>query len=311
MSKTEKHALLIYGAGKVGIATGHILYKKGFPVTGVVARSKQSFKNTAKYIPYAKSLKSTDTAMIKEAARLAKIIFITTKDGQIESTCERLVRDGIIDNSHTVVHTSGAIGLDALKAAVEIGTGVVSLHPMQSFAEIEFAIDKIPGSFFGVTTLGDNKSRDVAISIIEELGGTPIDIADENKTIYHAAACAASNYLVTLLDLVRQLLNTTEIPDDLAMDTIMPLVKGTISNIEAVGTEQALTGPIARGDADTISRHIDQLTQLVQSNQATVDAYKVLGRLTIDLALRKGSIDKTAASKMVSILGDGSIEQND
>jgi hypothetical protein len=165
--------------------------------------------------------------------------------------------------------------------------------------------------------------------MIEDLQGTPINIEDENKALYHAAACVASNYLVTLIDFAQYLYEKAGVPDSLAVKVMMPLIEGTLSNIKELGTEQALTGPIVRGDVSTIAHHIEQLERLEQTNKGDntavseqqqqeyfkltdttsagyehdiLNAYKVLARLTIDIALRRNSINRETATQILSLL---------
>jgi predicted short-subunit dehydrogenase-like oxidoreductase (DUF2520 family) len=317
-------SLLIYGAGKVGIAIGYLLGEQGYRVSGAVARSKESLENIVRFIPGAKPLSSHDAQAIRDAATSASVILITTQDFQIQSSCEKLANNGAINNTHTVMHMSGAIGLDALESAAAIGAGTAVMHPIQSFANIDLAIKRIKGSYFGVT-IGDNdasKTCQIALKMIEDLHGTPINIEDENKALYHAAACVASNYLVTLIDFAQYLYKKAGVPDDLAIKVMMPLIEGTLSNIKELGTEQALTGPIVRGDVPTIEHHIEQLERLEQMDQierlarnehlheepaishghGVLDAYKVLGRLTVDIALHRNSIDQETATRILSLL---------
>jgi predicted short-subunit dehydrogenase-like oxidoreductase (DUF2520 family) len=324
-------SLLVYGAGKVGIAIGYLLGEQGYRVSGAVARSKESLENIVRYIPGAKPLSSHDAQAIRDAAESANVILITTQDFQIGSSCEKLANNGAINNTHTVMHMSGAVGLDALEPAAVIGAGTAVIHPIQSFANIDLAIKRIKGSYFGMT-IGNNdanKTRLIASKIIEDLHGTPINIEDENKALYHAAACVASNYLVTLIDFAQHLYKKAGVPDTLAIKIMMPLIEGTLSNIKELGTEQALTGPIVRGDAPTIAHHIEQLEQLEQINQAkqlasngnpneeplkhtdrdtadyehdNLNVYKALGRLTVDIALRRNSIDQETATRILSLL---------
>jgi predicted short-subunit dehydrogenase-like oxidoreductase (DUF2520 family) len=324
-------SLLIYGAGKVGIAIGYLLSEQGYHVSGAVARSKESLENIVRFIPGAKPLSSHDKQAIKEAAASASVVLITTQDFQIQSSCEKLANNGAINNTHAVIHMSGAIGLDALESAATIGAGTAVIHPIQSFANIDLAIKRINGSYFGMT-IGDNdanKTRRIALKIIEDLHGTPINIEDKNKALYHAAACVASNYLVTLIDFAQYLYKKAGVPNDLAVEVMMPLIEGTISNIKELGTEQALTGPIVRGDVPTIAHHIEQLEQLEQINKEerpagneqsqqecfmhadtasdiherdVLNTYKVLGRLTVDIALRRNSINQEAATQILSLL---------
>jgi predicted short-subunit dehydrogenase-like oxidoreductase (DUF2520 family) len=300
--RKQKTSIIIIGAGKVGIALGSLLQKKDYEITGAVSRSSKSLKDIARYLPGVQSLSIDDNESIKTTASSSDIILITTQDQEIQRACKQLADISAISKSHTVIHTSGAVGLSALDAASNAGASVASIHPIQSFANIDLAIEKIAKSFFGITL--DNASREktlpIVLEIIDDLYGTAIEVKDENKAIYHAASCVASNYLVSLLDLACNLYEKAGIPKETSINAMMPLVEGTLSNIKELGTVNALTGPIARGDVSTLARHIEELEGL--DDPESLVAYQILGRLTTDIAIRKGSIDKETAAKILSLL---------
>ena len=127
------------------------------------------------------------------------------------------------------------------------------------------------------------------MALVEALGGEYFFIDREAKPLYHAGACVVSNYLVTLLDLGIKLLESTGIPSAMASRALLPLVHGTINNVEKIGIPQALTGPIARGDIATVSKHLDCMRELAPE---LVKLYTVLGCYTAPLAQAKGTIDR-------------------
>ncbi len=98
---------------------------------------------------------------------------------------------------------SGAGGLDLLETAKKAGAAVASIHPLQSFSSIDQAIQNIPGSYFGITA--DKKAQKTAKNIVRDLGGIPLFISSDQKPLYHAAACFASNYLVSLMNVVESI----------------------------------------------------------------------------------------------------------
>lgn len=314
----RKYGILIVGAGKVGVAVGSLLLKKGHRVVAAVTQSRASLDRAASYLPDARLLLAGDDELIKSAAEDADIILITTKDENIAQACASLAASGAIAPSHSVFHMSGASSLKTLAPAMAAGACVASIHPIQSFATIELAIEKLPGSYFGVTADGESLgcapgtgsafvaeplegARGIAYALVSELSGKPIDVADENKVLYHAAACIASNYLVSLLNLAEQVYMAAGFGRDVAVEAMMPLVKGTVTNIESVGTVGALTGPIARGDAEVVRGHIESLEGL---GAEVVRLYKALGMRTVDVALQKGTIGETSATELSAALQD-------
>lgn len=290
--KDSGYGILIIGAGKVGTAVGNLLHKKGHRLVAAVASSESSLEKAASFLP--------GTRLLQDGAGVAAeadVILITTKDGQIKAACDHLVKSGAVKPSHTIIHMSGAASLDLLSSAKKAGAKVASLHPIQSFASAELAIDRLPGSYFGLTAEGP--AKDVALQIAQDLNGRVISIADKDRSLYHAAACVASNYLVTLLRLAEEIYRAAGIEEDIAVEAMMPLIKGTLSNIENVGISAALTGPIARGDVKIIEQHLKDLSKLGEDKR---NIYSVLGLGTIDIAVKNGTLSIEDAGKLSAML---------
>jgi len=290
-----KYSIVIIGAGKVGTALGALLIKKGHRVDAAVARNAATLEKAAPLLPGARLL----TGGVRELGQ-ADVIFITTNDGEIRKACDDLAKRGTLLPKHTVIHTSGAGPLELLSSARSAGAQVASLHPIQSFASVELALKQLPGSYFGLTAEGP--ARDVALRIVDDLGGIAVDVADKDKALYHAAACVASNYLVALLQLAQQLYKAAGFSGDAALKAMMPLVKGTLSNIEGVGTVAALTGPIARGDVTIIKQHLNALNKL---SPDMAELYKALGLRTAGIAAQKGTLKPEKAKEVIALLKDG------
>jgi len=284
----------ILGLGKVGMAVGYLLRSAGYRIVAVASRSTASLNKGVVYTggkPY---------TSFSDAAARAECILITTADDAIEFVCKQIASTGSIKPGNKVIHMSGAGGLNLLKAAHDAGANVASIHPLQSFADVEGAIQNIPGSTFGITT--EDEIREWSVQFVRDLGGIPFFISDADKPLYHAAACIASNYLTTLIHMVQELFQSLGLTESDAMRAFWPLVKGTIRNIEAKGTAHALTGPIARGDVGTIKKHVDVL---LNKQPELLSAYIVLGRLTADLAFEKGTLSSDDAKLIKQLLMGG------
>ncbi len=293
--KEKNYNIAIIGAGKVGIAIGHLLAKKGHTIIAAVARSRASLEKADSYLPGVHLTKNP-----AEATAGADIIFITTRDSEIKPVCDNLVSKGAIFPSQTVIHMCGAGSLDLLSSAANTGANVAVIHPIQSLASVNLAIEKLPGSYFGVTAEG--KAKEVALSLVRDLEGKAVDIDDKDKSLYHAAACIASNYLVTLLYAATLAYKASGVDETSALNAMLSLVKTTVSNIEDVGAVAALTGPISRGDASIVKQHLKSLNSL---DGGIIDIYKSLGRLTIEIALKKGSLGQENAAEIATLLNDG------
>lgn len=288
----NSYKVSIIGAGTVGTAVGYLLKESGYEIAAIAARHRETLE--AAHL-YTGGFITTD---VVEAASMGNLIFITTPDDQIEKVCEAISVGGGFKPGDTVFHMSGALSNTILMSAKGAGAGTGSIHPMQSFASVDMAIKHLPGSVFGITV--DDKGLPLARQIVEALGGEGVLVRDEDKPLYHAAACAVCNYFVTLIRYGETLYESIGIPRKMAIKAFLPLLRGTLGNIENYGTAKALTGPIARGDVGTIKKHLVALEKAVPEG---TDLYKLLGRYTVKLASEKGTITSEKARALNHILG--------
>lgn len=273
----------IIGSGVVGTAIGVVLNAKGYEITGVHDIQSESTQKLVKRIGCRAYLAPQDVA------RFSDILFITSNDSAIQQVVDDLADKSAFHSGQVVVHMSGAQSSEILDRAKEFGAQVLSVHPLQSFANLEGAIENLPGSVFSIE--GDKSAYGAAVCIVESLGGEYFFIDRKAKPLYHAGACVVSNYLVTLLDLGMKFLQTTGIPTSMAARALMPLVHGTIKNVENIGIPSALTGPIARGDISTITKHLECMEEMAPE---LVKLYTLLGFYTAPIARQKGTIDEQA-----------------
>jgi len=276
------------GAGTVGTALSVRLKSKGYQIVAVSSRSKTSAEKLAQAVGGCQVLNSG-----QDVADAADLVFITTPDDAIASVASQIQwRKG-----QSVVHCSGAASTDILEPAKKLGAQVGSFHPLQTFASVEQAIDNIPGSTFAIEAEGPvlNTLKEMATA----LDGEWIELKGSDKVLYHASAVIACNYLVTLVKLATDLWQTFNVPADKATRALMPLLRGTIHNLDTVGLPQCLTGPIARGDIGTITKHLDALQK---SAPGLLSTYRELGLQTIPIALAKGKINQSQAEELETIL---------
>jgi len=276
------------GAGTVGTALSVRLGSKGYPVVAVSSRSRTSAENLARAVNGCHVYDSN-----QGVADNAQLVFITTPDDAIASVVSQIRWHP----GQSVVHCSGADSTDILKPAKEAGAQVGVFHPLQTFASVKQAIENIPGSTFAVEA-GEpllKTLKDMATA----LDGHWVELKASDKVLYHAAAVIACNYMVTLVKLATDLWQTFNVPPPQATRALLPLLKGTIHNIETVGIPQCLTGPIARGDIGTIQKHLDALDQTAPN---LVSTYRELGLQTIPIAVAKGRINQNQAQELRVIL---------
>jgi predicted short-subunit dehydrogenase-like oxidoreductase (DUF2520 family) len=290
-----KFTVAIVGCGTVGTAMGKLLAGAGYPITGVATRGLDTAGRAAKMMG-AEQFSDCPWDM----SRRAQVVFVTTPDDVIESTCKAIVEHQGFGKNAVVIHCSGALSSAILSSARRCGARVATLHPLQSFASVDQAVKLVPGSFCAIE--GDRTALPVVRQLVEDVGGVLMEITPEGKSLYHAAAVAASNYLVTLMHLALELDRVAGIPTDVSFRALLPLVRGTLSNIGAKGVPEALTGPIARGDVDTVAAH---LRAIEERAPGFLMMYKTLGLYTIDLAREKGTCGKEAAEKLAALLQPG------
>jgi len=274
------------GAGTVAKTLAVALKNKGYGVAAVSSRSLQSAQKLAGLIDGCCAL-----AENQQAADAADIVFITTPDDVIAPAAAGVRwRTG-----QSAVHCSGADSTDLLVSAKEAGAEVGVFHPLQTFASLRQ--ENLPGITYAIEA--EEPLLSVLKKMAADLGGNWIEIKPQDKVLYHAAAVFACNYLVTLTKTATDLWQGFGVPQQQAIQALLPLMKGTISNIENSGIPQCLTGPIARGDAGTIKKH---LKALKTASPELLPTYRELGLKTIPIALAKGRIDRKQAHKLESIL---------
>jgi predicted short-subunit dehydrogenase-like oxidoreductase (DUF2520 family) len=277
------------GAGTVGTALAVRLAAKGYAVVAVSSRSQTSAQKLARAVNGCRAFDNNQAV-----ADNAELVFITTPDDAIAPVASKVRWHP----GQSVVHCSGADSTDILQPAREAGAQVGAFHPLQTFASVKQAIDNIPGSTFAL------EAEEPLLATLKDmataLGGQWVELKASDKVLYHAAAVIACNYMVTLVKLATDLWQTFNIPPQQATQALLPLIRGTIHNIDTVGIPQCLTGPIARGDTGTINKHIDALNRTAPHLLST---YRELGRQTIPIALAKGKINESQARELQAILG--------
>lgn len=276
------------GAGTVGTALSVRLSDRGYQVVAVSSRSQASAEKLAQAVNGCRPFDSNQAV-----ADAADLIFITTPDDAIA----RVASEIQWHPGQSVVHCSGADSTDTLEPVKKSGAQAGAFHPLQTFASVKQAIDNIPGSTFAV------EAEEPLLTTLKEmataLDGHWIELKAGDKVIYHAAAVIACNYLVTLVKLATDLWQTFNVPVQQATTALMPLLRGTLNNIDNVGIPQCLTGPIARGDTGTINKHLNALQKVAPSVLST---YRELGLQTIPIALAKGRINQHQAEELQAIL---------
>ena len=281
--------LAIVGAGRVGTSLAVLWRRAGHRIVGV-AGGAATPERAARFLPGVPVLDAVG------AATPAEVVVIATPDAVIENVCEEMAKAGALETAGSVIHASGATGLDALEAAASVGASTLSVHPLQTCPTVEAAVERIPGASFAVTA-NDDAGYELGERLARDAGGRPFRIADERKPLYHAAAVFASNYVVTVTALAEELVRTAGVPDPLG--ALTPLQEATLANVRRVGPAEALTGPAVRGDAVTLQRNLEALA--LHAPEA-VRPYVALADLALALAGRSGRVPPEGREAVEEVL---------
>ncbi|MES2069396.1 MAG: DUF2520 domain-containing protein [Pseudomonadota bacterium] len=277
LRKSLRKSLSIIGAGKVGQVVGRQLAMHAvFEVSQVLNRSLASAQQAAAFI--GAGVAAADVRSLRKA----DVYMLTVPDDQIAASCAALRQGGLLDSASLVFHCSGAKASTELAAALAAGAAVASLHPVRSFADIGAVSASFAGTICSLE--GDARALAVLAPALQAIGAQVVQISAENKLLYHAGSVFASNYLVSLMEIALQAYVAAGVPAETARAMAAPLARQTLENVFRLGTEQALTGPIARGDMLTVER---QLQQVAGWDAAAGDIYRAFIPATLKLAARK------------------------
>ncbi len=279
MNQQSSRAIGLIGPGRAGVGLALALTEAGYAVR-LHGRNK-------------KTLPSPLTMTVTEAGKPppwigeTDVVILAVRDDAITPLAESLAKARAISERHVVLHLSGVQGQEALGPLVSTRAALGSLHPLQTIVEPQLTPARLKGAWAAVE--GMPRAALAGEQIAQDLGMRPFRIATKAKAIYHAGAVFASNYLVVVEAVAQRLLRHAGLSDADAWAALKPLVEGTFENLSRHEPREALTGPVVRGDAATIGRHLESL--------AVDDArlYRALGRAALELAQKQGMDEETAA----------------
>jgi predicted short-subunit dehydrogenase-like oxidoreductase (DUF2520 family) len=208
---------------------------------------------------------------------------ISCGDEDIEAVAERVASEGACLPHAIVFHCSGVLDSTVLEITRRAGALVASVHPVRSFADREMAVRDFPGTFCGIE--GDLAAQEVLTEIFSTVGGRVFPLSAEGKILCHAGHVFASNYVVSLLECAHRLYTAAGIPEELSWCLMEPLVRSAVDNVVRLGPARALTGPIARGEAEIVKR---QVVAVSQESPLSGELYRVLGRVAVEVATANG-----------------------
>ncbi|HEY1013088.1 MAG TPA: Rossmann-like and DUF2520 domain-containing protein [Herpetosiphonaceae bacterium] len=294
---TPHFSIGIIGAGRVGGSLARALAGADWPLAGVASRSRAAAEQLA-------AETGAPVMSAGELLALADLAVLAVPDDALAGLAADLAA-GLPAAPRAAVHCSGALSLEPLAPLAERGWLVGGFHPLQSFPTAETPVQ--PGITWGIEAAPP--LREQLIGLAAALGGAPLLLRPGDKTLYHAAAVVACNYALTLAQAAVDLLGLCEIPPAEALAALLPLLRGNLAALELIGLPGALTGPLARGDAGTVARH---LTDLDRRAPAIAALYRTLGRATLPMAGARG-LDPARLQVLATLLAqeapDASVDQ--
>jgi predicted short-subunit dehydrogenase-like oxidoreductase (DUF2520 family) len=281
-------AVGVVGAGRVGSALGVALNLAGHRVVAASGVSDASRRRAMDRL-------GVELIGPDEVIRRSELVLLTVPDDVLPGLVSGLAATGADLRGKLLVHASGAYGLAVLDPAAEAGALPLALHPVMTFTGRDDDLTRLTGSTFGVTS--PVLLRPVAEALVIEMGAEPVWIADQDRPLYHAALAGAANHMVTLIAESQELL--TKIGVEHPGRMLGPLLGAALENVLRLGIT-GLTGPVVRGDAETVRKHVDAL---ILAAPEAADAYVALARLTADRALAAGLLKPEAAERLLDALG--------
>ena len=244
----SRPSLNLIGPGRLGRSLARLLHaSETVSVQAVLGRDPRKAREALAFIGAGELVQQADLPA-------ADFTLIATADDAIAGVAEALVRQGRIRTGDVVFHCSGALGSEILAPLKPCGAHLASIHPLRSFATPEKVIEEFSGTVCAAE--GDHEALLRLKPLFAAIGGKSIAIAPEHKLLYHAGAVLACNHLVALIEAALVSLEAAGLPREAAWGALRPLIDGTLANIDARGTRDALTGPLARGDRATVIQEI-------------------------------------------------------
>jgi predicted short-subunit dehydrogenase-like oxidoreductase (DUF2520 family) len=266
----------VVGAGPVATALAGALRLGGVPVLGLWARRPPPARAAGSAAGVAAFSSAPPDVLLE-----AEVVILAVRDGVIGEVAQMLVGTGLVNKRHVLLHCAGAASAEELLGSVrdKVG-GIGTLHPLSAIADGRAAMRALKGTVFGVE--GDDLARETAGKLVGAIGGLVLALDGTQMASYHCAAALASNYIVAAIDAAAQVLSGAGVSASDATRALVPLAEGALRNVEQKGTTGGLTGPVRRGDASTIQRHLEALR-----GQADVaEIYRALARRAVEIAAR-------------------------
>lgn len=278
----------LVGAGNVGTAVSWLLAQKDHDVVAVASRNPESAAAASRRL-------GADVHAIEDLPAV-DLVLVGTSDAAIEEVSAAIASR--VAQGALVCHFAGSLGPSVMRAVTKEGAKACATHPVQACPTIDAAIARIPGSAWGVTC-SDADAEERIVGLIErDLDGLPVRVREQDRSIWHAAAVATSNGIAALLATGESILSDIDVDDPVSV--LLPLAEGTLQNArEGGGGAAILTGPVVRGEKETVRRHVAALRDRPGAQFAQ---YRAAALLTVQAAVAAGRIDEATAAEIMAEL---------
>ncbi len=282
----------VVGAGRVGAVLAAALGAAGHEVVAVAGESDASRRRIDELLPGVRVDKPS------AVARSCDLLLLTVPDDMLHNVVTVLADAGALRPGQYIVHTSGRHGLAVLEPASRVGARPLALHPAMTFTGTAVDLPRLEGCTFGVTV--GREERELAKRLVADLGGRCMWVPEEHRTLYHAALAHGANHLVTLVSEAIELLAAaaSDNPDLDPAATLRPLLTAALDNALVSG-DAALTGPIVRGDVNTVRAH---LADIAATAPDTLPSYVAMARATLDRVVTDGRVLPIRAARIRQVL---------
>lgn len=260
-------SISIFGLGRVGGVLQKSLSDSGYKIKSVFSR--ETFPD------------SVD--------ELGDLIFLTVQDSEIGNLTNKLTASFSDYSDKFIIHCSGTLDASVLEPFRSKGAEIASFHPLKAITLNDNSLENV---WFDMD--GDDEVLKLLKKIAKDFNAQSFEVKPEAKPLLHAAAVVSANYVVTLMKLATDLAKAGDIDPEVALKALLPLTESSITNIKEKGFQEALTGPIARGDEETIKEHV----KILKKHPDLLSIYKKLGYLTVELT----RLDPESKKKLKKLL---------
>lgn len=297
-----KPEVSIIGTGRLGTALAIALANEGYSIAALVARHRESARRATRLLGHLLD-GTTRVIAVKELADRpapellrSQLLLIATPDDQIASVAKTLAKLPLErGRAATVLHTSGALSSTVLAPLRDKGWSTGSLHPLASISEPKAGAQLLRGAFWCVE--GDQRAVRLARTIVRDFDGKSFSISSEKKPLYHAAAVMVSGNVTALFDVALEMLGECGLTRSQAQNALLPLLASAVRNLEKLDPSRALTGTFARGDVETVKRHLEVL----KNNPAALEIYRSLGLRSLELSGSR--LDPAVVKRIKRLIG--------